>query len=86
MSEISGKWKKLTDYLENDGNINIMLHDDDIQKRIVGSNDNRRPYPIDFFDSQQKREYSIRNRAREAGYDVDFDEKDKCTKIFTKNL
>lgn len=83
MSIISGKWKKLTDHLKNDGKITIVLHDDDIQ-RIVGSNDNRRPYPIDFFDSQQKEEYSIRNRALEAEYDVAFDKKDKCTKIFTK--
>ncbi len=85
MSEISGRWKKLTDYLKNNGDINIVLHDDDIQ-RIVNSNDNRRPYPIDFFDSKQKKEYSIKNRARKAGYDVLFDENDKCTKIFTRNL
>jgi len=83
MSIISGKWGNLTDYLKNDGNKRIVLHDDKIQQ-IVGSNDNRRPYPIDFFDKNQPIEYSIRTRADEAGYDVEFDQNDKCIKIFTK--
>lgn len=84
MTDIGGIWAELTAYLKNNGAAKIVLTDDEIQK-IVSSKDSRRPYPLDFHDKNQQIEYSIRNRAKEAGYMVNFSPDNKEVKIFTKN-
>lgn len=80
--DISGKWQKLTDHLKDMNKATIILSDEEIQE-IVGSSDNRRPYPIDFPTNPQ---YSIRQRAEDAGYNVKCHELNEQVKIFERKL
>ena len=74
---MSGKWERLTSYLNNDDSAQIRLNDDQIAN-IVESTDKERPYRIDH------QTHSIRQRANDAGYDVAFDPQNKEIKFFTK--
>ena len=77
---ISGNWNNLYDQLNNSDEPVIILTDEEIQFDIVESEDNIRPYPLDFDDSS----YSIRKMAKNAGYDVAAHPLNKRIKIFTK--
>ncbi|MGA2315949.1 MAG: hypothetical protein ABSG71_06170 [Thermodesulfobacteriota bacterium] len=77
---ISGKWQHLADYLTKKSEETIVLTDEEIQQ-IVGSSDNTRPYNIDFLSDP---EYSIRQRAADAGYDVKCHKLNGRVKIFDK--
>lgn len=77
---ISGKWQKLADHLKSRGEKTIVLTDEEIQE-IVDSTDNTRPYNIDFPNDPQ---YSIRQRATDAGYLVKSHGLNERVKIFEK--
>ena len=77
---ISGKWQQLADRLKDRNEAIIVLTDEEIQQ-TVGSDDNRRPYPIDFPSDPQ---YSIRQRAADAEYNVKFHELNELVKVFEK--
>jgi hypothetical protein len=77
---ISGNWKNLYDQLNNSNEPVIILTDEEIQFNIVESEDNIRPYPLDFADSS----YSIRKMAQDAGYGVSVHPLNKRVKIFSK--
>ena len=77
---ISGKWQKLADYLKNCNEEKIVLTDDEMQQ-LVNSDDDTRPYCIDFPSNPQ---YSIIQRAADAGYNVKYDPLSKKVKIFDK--
>lgn len=74
-----GDWSKLTEHLQKDGRPEIRLNDDEMQS-ITGSIDMAKPYNIDFTDPN----YSIRRRAQDAGYTVDYAPGGKSIKIFKK--
>ena len=76
-----GDWSKLTGYLRNNRRPEISLNDDKMQN-ITGSIDKAKPYNIDFKPNPK---YSIRRRAQDAGYTVDYARGDKSTKIFKTN-
>lgn len=75
-----GQWRKLTLYLATSNKKQIKLTDDEMQT-ITGSIDKNKPYNIDFTPQPQ---YSIKRRAADAGYEVDYVAEDRSTKIFTK--
>ena len=77
---ISGNWKNLYDQLYNSNEPVIILTDEEIQFNIVESEDDIRPYPLDFADSS----CSIRKMAQDAGYGVSAHPLNKRIKIFTK--
>jgi len=76
----SGNWKNLYDQLNNSNEPVIILTDEEIQFNIVESEDDIRPYPLDFADSS----CSIRKMAQDAGYGVSAHPLNKRIKIFTK--
>ena len=80
--KISGRWQKLSDHLKDKKQDTIVLTDEEIQE-IVGSKDNTRPYDIDFLSDPQ---YSIRQRADDAGYGVKCHSLNDRVKIFEKDL
>jgi hypothetical protein len=77
---ISGNWNNLYEQLNNSNEPVVILTDEEIQFDIVKSEDNIRPYPLDFDDSQ----YTIRKAAKDAGYDVSVHPLNKRIKIFSK--
>ena len=77
---VSGKWQKLEDYLKKINKSTIVLTDEQIQYDIVQSDDSKRPYDIDF----PRQQHSIRQRACDAGYSVDYHPQNKHVKIFSK--
>ena len=77
---ISGLWNNLYEYLDKCNEPVVILTDEEIQFDIVESEDNIRPYPLDFDDPS----YSIRKIAKDAGYGVSVHPLNKRIKIFTK--
>jgi hypothetical protein len=77
---ISDLWNNLYEYLDKSNEPVIILTDEEIQFNIVESEDNIRPYPLDFADSS----YSIRKMAQDAGYGVSVHPLNKRVKIFSK--
>ncbi len=74
-----GDWRKLTAHLKKDGRPIIRIDDDELQG-IAGSVDETKPYAIDFTDKN----YCIRRRAGDAGYDVMCSPEDNTVKVFTQ--
>ncbi len=77
---ISGLWNNLYEYLDKCNEPVVILTDEEIQFDIVESEDDIRPYPLDFDDSS----YTIRKVAKDAGYGVAVHPLNKRIKIFTK--
>jgi len=77
---MSGLWNNLYEYLDKCNESVVILTDEEIQFEIVESEDNIRPYPLDFADSS----YSIRKIAKDAGYGASVHPLNKRIKIFTK--
>ena len=77
MYEKRGDWKKLTKHLIEDGRDEIKLTDDEVLA-ITGSVYQSKPLRIDHPEN------SIRDRAKDAGYDVTTDATNAKVKIFKK--
>ncbi len=77
---IPSPWNKLYEYLDKSNEPVVILTDEEIQFDIIESEDDIRPYPLDFDDSS----YSIRKMAQDAGYGVSVHPLNKRIKIFTK--
>jgi hypothetical protein len=77
---IPGNWNNLFNHLNNCNEPVVILTDEEIQFDIVKSENNIRPYPLDFDDSS----YTIRKAAEDAGYDVSAHPLNKRIKIFSK--
>ena len=77
---ISGLWNNLYEYLDKCNEPVVILTDEEIQFDIIKSDDNIRPYPLDFANSSN----SIRKIAKNAGYDVSVHPLNKRIKIFSR--
>ncbi len=77
---ISGLWNNLYEYLDKCNEPVVILTDEEIQFDIVKSEDNIRPYPLEFDDSSS----TIRKVAEDAGYAVSVHPLNKRIKIFSK--
>jgi hypothetical protein len=79
MARKYGRWVRLTRYLQERYPTAPIKLTDNKMRKITKSIDQTNPFNIDF---DPKPRCSIRRRARDAGYEVDYDPADRTKKIF----